>query len=254
MQLIFLGSGSAFTFDTENYNSNMLLTDPSIKSILLIDCGSDVRNSLHKLGYGYSDISDVYISHLHADHAGGVEWLGLANKFNTPGIKPNLFTNHNIAHTLWENTLAGGMSTIEGVKASIENFFSIHEIADNDSFVWENITFKTVQTIHVMNDKQLVPSYGLFFTINQKNIFITTDTQFTPKELNQFYLKADIIFHDCETSIRPSGVHSHFNQLIKLDPTIKAKMWLYHYNPGPLPDAQAEGFLGFVKRGQIFDF
>ena len=30
-------------------------------------------------------------------------------------------------------------------------------------------------------------------------------------------------------------------------------MWLYHYSPGPLPDACAEGFLGFVRRGQSFD-
>jgi hypothetical protein len=31
-------------------------------------------------------------------------------------------------------------------------------------------------------------------------------------------------------------------------------MWLYHYNPGHLPDARADGFRGFVKKGQVFDF
>ncbi|MEM7589467.1 MAG: ribonuclease Z, partial [Myxococcota bacterium] len=28
----------------------------------------------------------------------------------------------------------------------------------------------------------------------------------------------------------------------------------YHYNSGKLPDAKKDGFLGFVKRGQVFDF
>ena len=28
------------------------------------------------MGLGYADIDAVYISHLHADHVGGLEWLG----------------------------------------------------------------------------------------------------------------------------------------------------------------------------------
>jgi len=31
-------------------------------------------------------------------------------------------------------------------------------------------------------------------------------------------------------------------------------MWLYHYNDGELPYAITDGFLGFVKQGQVFDF
>jgi len=69
-----------------------------------------------------------------------------------------------------------------------------------------------------------------------------------------YYQKADIIFHDCETLKKPSGVHAHFNELVNLDKSIKAKMWLYHYNPIALPDAKKNGFRGFVKKGQIFQF
>jgi hypothetical protein len=42
--------------------------------------------------------------------------------------------------------------------------------------------------------------------------------------------------------------------LSALSAEIKRKMWLYHYQPGPLPDAEKDGFRGFVKRGQTFDF
>jgi hypothetical protein len=31
-------------------------------------------------------------------------------------------------------------------------------------------------------------------------------------------------------------------------------MWLYHYNTGDLPDAKNDGFLGYVQKGQIFEF
>ena len=34
----------------------------------------------------------------------------------------------------------------------------------------------------------------------------------------------------------------------------RAKMWLYDYNDGNVPDALKDGFLGFVRCGQSFDF
>ncbi|VEH28122.1 metal-dependent hydrolase of the beta-lactamase superfamily transporter III [Legionella sainthelensi] len=48
-------------------------------------------------------------------------------------------------------------------------------------------------------------------------------------------------------------MHAHFSQLDTLAPEIKAKLWLYHYNDGKLPDAQFHGFLGFVQCGQIIE-
>ncbi|MBA2728166.1 MAG: hypothetical protein H0U49_08350 [Parachlamydiaceae bacterium] len=99
-----------------------------------------------------------------------------------------------------------------------------------------------------------MPSFGLFFKVDDLKIFITTDTQFTPDHLMGYYEEADIIFQDCETSSMFSNVHAHYRDLITLNPDIKHKMWLYHYNPGPLPNAKKDGFQGFVKKGQCFDF
>jgi len=31
-------------------------------------------------------------------------------------------------------------------------------------------------------------------------------------------------------------------------------MWLYHYQDGELPAAVADGFAGFVAKGQVFEF
>lgn len=255
MKLIFVGSGSAFTVDNNNYNSNMLLVDPTNAKKFLIDCGSDARHALHRQGYSFADIDNVYVSHLHADHAGGLEWLGLTRKFAADCDKPSLFANKDIIHDLWQKTLSGGMMTLQGVEAKLTSFFNVHSINDTKNyFTWNDITFNLVRTIHAFNNEKLIPSYGLFFTVANTKVFITTDTQFTPQELDKFYQAADIIFQDCETTRHPSGVHAHFNQLTQLDSALKAKMWLYHYNSGPLPDAVAQGFRGFVSCGQTFNF
>ena len=49
-------------------------------------------------------------------------------------------------------------------------------------------------------------------------------------------------------------MHSHYKNLCTLPMELRRKIWLYHYNPGPLPDALAQGFRGVVVRGQRFDF
>lgn len=254
MKLVFIGSGSAFTVGEKNYHSNMLLIPPESDAKLLIDCGSDARHALHDLGFNHTDITDVYISHLHADHAGGLEWLALSSKFTPHGRKPNLYANKAIIDSLWGSSLSGGLSTLQGEKTGLNSFFELYPIQSNDFFVWHNINFQTVQTLHIMNGYAFMPSFGLLFTINNTRIFITTDTQFVLPQLMAIYAQADIIFQDCETEKKPSGVHAHFNQLMTLDESIKNKMWLYHYQSSCLPDAEKHGFCGFVQRGQTFSF
>jgi len=253
MKLIFIGSGSAFTVGADNYNSNMLLVDETNNQKLLIDCGSDARHALHEAGYSYRDITDVYISHLHADHAGGLEWLALTTKFDPACEKPNLFANRFIIKDLWHNTLSGGMNTLQGIKSQLSLFFNVHPVEENSSFIWNNTRFQIIQTVHVVSGFMLMHSFGLIFEVNNKKIFITTDTQFSPNQLKDFYRSADLIFQDCETTSVPSGVHAHYDQLITLEPSIKEKMWLYHYNPGKLPNAVKDGMCGFVSKKQIFD-
>ena len=254
MKLIFLGSGSAFSPIKENFQSNMLLEAPSGKR-LLIDCGTDARLSLSKFNLTHKHINAVYISHFHADHAGGLEWLGFSTKFESHPQKPKLFTHPSMIKRLWSRVLSGGLQSLKGkTPATFSSFFKIAKLKNKKYFTWTSIRFELVKTIHVYNGKHLLPSFGLFFEIYKTKIFITTDTQFTPQHLMPYYQEADIIFQDCETLKKASKVHAQFKSLTSLPEKIKSKMWLYHYNPGLLPHAKAHGFRGFVKRGQIFHF
>ncbi len=253
MELIFLGSGSAFTVGADNFQSNMLLVS-ELGNKLLIDCGSDIRFSLHAAGFSYFDITDIYISHLHADHVGGLEYIGFSTKFHPKCNKPNLYLSKEIAGDLWEKTLSGGMRSIQGDIADLETFFSVKKIDRNDNFIWEGIKFNLVKVIHVNNGYFVNPSYGLFFEIKGIKVFLTTDTQFCLEQIGGFYEQADVIFQDCETSLIPTSVHATYGQLLTLPERIRNKMWLYSYQLGALPDAETDGFRGFVKRGQTFEF
>lgn len=253
MKLKFLGSGSAFTVGDENYHSNMVIEADSHKK-LLIDCGSDARFSAFEQGFSPKDLSDVYISHLHADHMGGLEWLAFSSKYHPTGnYKHRLHLNHQLVSDLWNKALSASLNPSEDPSIDLSTYFDIDAIT-TDTFQWEGITFHLFPTLHIMVGSWRMPSYGLWFQAHAYTVLITTDAQFDLDGMQELYQKCDIIFQDCETSACKSGVHAHYTELKLLSPAIKSKMWLYHYQPGPLPNAKEDGFRGFVKKGQCFDF
>lgn len=253
LKLTFLGSGSAFTVGEDNYQSNLLIED-SKHRCLLIDCGGDVRHSLHLLGHSYRDIDAVYISHLHTDHIGGLEWLALTRYFDPGMSPPDLFIANSLDGDLWEHALKAGLSTLQSQKASLETYFNVHRVDEEGAFTWGGVNFHLLKMIHVISDHSLMPCFGLFFRVGDTQVLFTADTQYSPKHLHSQLEQADIIFHDCETHLNKSGVHANYSELLQLPEAIRQKMWLYHYNPGALPDAMAAGFLGFVERGSVFYF
>lgn len=251
MVVRFIGVGSAFTL--KNYQSNLVVESKSGKK-MLVDCGSDARFALQELGMTHRDLDSLYISHLHADHVGGLEWLGFATKFDPDCPKPHLYISRYLKNELWSNVLSGGMLSLQGEVADLDTYFEVHSIPKNGNFVWEDVTFQLIQTVHIMDGFSIVPSFGLIFVVNGIKSFLTTDTQFAPEQLKDFYEMADIIFQDCETALFESGVHAHYDKLKTLPDNVKQKMWLYHYQDGDLPDARSDGFRGFVTKGQRFDY
>jgi ribonuclease BN (tRNA processing enzyme) len=255
MKLQFLGSGNAFTL--LNYQSAAMLTHNDKN--FLIDCGSDTRFSADKCGFTFSDIDAVYVSHLHGDHIGGLEWLGFTTYF-TPNVdRPKLFIEKALISDLWLS-LKGGMESLQGKIATLDTYFEVMPIEVNHPFNWNGISFDAVQTLHITNKYKHVPSYGLMWSTEEdKRAYFTTDCQYAPESsMMAFYKEADYIFHDCETAPYESGVHAHYNQLKQLPEEVKNKMHLYHYQDNIIEDfenkskeANCDGFMGFVRKGAI---
>jgi hypothetical protein len=89
-----------------------------------------------------------------------------------------------------------------------------------------------------------------------RKIYFTSDAQFNPNQIKDFYKQADVIIQDCETAPYMSGVHAHYSELSTLDPSYKSKMWLIHRQDNILDNFEANnksaidvGFKGFCQKG-----
>jgi ribonuclease BN (tRNA processing enzyme) len=265
MKIIALGTGSAFCM--KNWQTNFLIERCGRK--MLIDAGSDIRWSLQEQGLSYLDIDAVYVSHAHADHIGGLEYLGFTSFFD-PRWKQareklprmGLFCERGLVRLLWDHSLRGGMEGLEGVDARIDTYFDVIPVDKNKSFSWCDIKFDIVQSVHISAKYCIVDSFGVMFTDpdNDTRVYLTTDVQFAPEtSMKAYYREADLIIHDCETLYK-SGVHAHYDQLSTLPDEIKAKMLLTHYQDNVVADfetwqakARNDGFLGFAEKGVIYD-
>lgn len=263
-EIIFLGSGGGLVSTKENYHSNMIFRRKIINCVneyqnktynLLIDCGSHWQFASEEFGLNIKDVSSIFITHLHADHCGGLEYLGFKTYFGSYPFGQNkirLIGNVEVLEELW-HTVLGGMRSLQGQTNTLETFFDPEYVKPNGSFMWSNIVFNLVQTVHMVDDRRICPSYGLMFKPGEKRVFITGDTQFAPHALFTYYEMADIIFHDCELKKYGGSVHAQYHELCGLPEHIKEKMWLYHYSLDgqELPDkVKEDGFLGFVKKFQ----
>jgi len=247
MKIIPIGVGSAFSM--KNFQTNLIIENNNKN--LLVDAGSDIRFSLKEQGKSYKDIDALYVTHLHADHIGGVEYLAFCSYFDPSKDKIKLYGHKDVLNRAWDTVWSGGLASIQGKCVGLNDYFEVHYLEDNGSFLWEGVHFDIIQTVHIMNAYAIVPSFGLMIhdPFSSKKVYYTSDTQFNPNQIKDFYKQADIIIQDCETSPFMSGVHAHISELKTLDEETRAKMMLIHYQDV----VEVEGFMGFCKQGVPID-
>lgn len=288
MKITAIGTGNAFSH--MNYNQCFLLEEDGRR--MLFDYGYQIPTALYNSNIDVNSIDDVYISHAHADHCGGLEslafmrydWIKRPQHFSERDKPaPRLIANKQLLIDLWDKTLKGGLENMEGFPSELATFFEPVAIEPNKDFIWQGWHCQLIQQIHIMTGSMISNTFGLLMSKpGRKTVYFTADSQHcSPKQMEIFYKKADIIFQDCEclgvdTSkkefIFGSGVHANYAQLagyssansVKLSDDIKYKMYLSHYQDFVITGfdflgnhcnwdklAEDDGFKGFIKVGDF---
>ena len=234
-----LGTGSAFA--KTYWNNNGILSN--VKTHYLIDCGITAPMALHQMKRSFNEFEGVIVTHLHADHVGGLEEYGFQMKFKY-GRKPRLIIASTLPELLWNHTLKGGM-TQDGISRLEDVFEVIRVEPDTDYDLMDQVYVRFIETPHIVGKQ----SYSLLF--NQL-FFYSADMIFQPELLQQLINQGvQAIWHDCQL-IEPGEVHATINQLLSLPIDIQQIISLMHY--GDNRD-QYEGYTGpmsFINQHQVY--
>lgn len=254
MQMQFVGVGNSST--TKDYYQSSFILRHNGKS-MLVDCGTDARFSLEEVGITSAEAGNafdaVYITHVHGDHCGGLEWLAFCTYFNKNKTKlPKLIAHPSVLSDL-EIMLNPSLNSLKGFKADLSTFFDVQPV--DDWFKWNDVEFDLVKGEHVWSNDKYMPMYGLYIVtdkLENNGIFFSGDTKITSTNIDVME-NAVLIFHDCCDREPKSSVHANYDELKQLEPHIRNKMWLYHYWHNPVQIPKNDGFLGWCSKGDIFD-
>lgn len=259
MKITFLGVGSAFA--KKNARSSLLVENG--KTRLMVDCGATAPAAVLDYGLSLKDITHVFITHLHADHIGGLEELSFIVRFNHK-YRPKLVSTPPLLERLWDNSLRGGLEFIEETPnnaepQSLEKYFELFPVSPEK---WisldgnEPLEIQLHPTDHVLG----LETYSVEIRNPEnpeKHILFSGDTRINPPLLKEKVETCKYIFHDCQLfdsgEDNKFGVHASYNDLLKLPENIRNKTWIYHYGDTVLPDACADGFQGFLQHLQSFE-
>lgn len=241
LELQMIGTGSAFA--KTYFNNNALLTDGAFT--LLIDCGVTAPLALHRLGKSFDDVDAVLITHIHADHVGGLEELAFKMKF-TYKRKIKLYIAETLVTVLWEHSLRGGLYQ-EGEITCLEDLFEVCPLAPEQAYdISGHIRVELIPTRHIPGKN----SYSLF--INER-LFYSADMVYDPGLLQQLVERRGcrMIMHDCQLE-GPGEVHTTLDELMRLPEQIRSITYLMHYADNKDDFVGKTGGMAFIEQGRIY--
>ena len=265
LEAFWIGTGSAFAKKHNQTNLLLIKGDTHI----LVDFGMTGPRALKETaGLDPTDIGVLLPTHSHADHVGGVECLGLMNRYvGIPLMKKPKLTviiNELYQEILWDRTLRGGMEWNEETEAThklltFPDFFNVVRpqwLRQQPREVWKinyhGIDMELFRTKHIPDT---APDWqGSFFSIGlfvDNRIFISMDTRFDTELIGLYADRSEIMFHDVQ--FHPEGVHAPLSSLRTLHPIIKSKMYLMHY-PDAFDTQDIYGFAGWTEQGVRYVF
>ena len=216
LEILMLGTGNAFA--KKYFNNNALLYRGDYT--LLIDCGVTAPLSLYKIGLPLDAINAIIITHIHADHTGGLEEFAYRMKFQYLG-KPVLYVPDTLVEMLWDHSLRGGLE--QGNWRSLDAYFEVRRIREGEPVdLHDGLAVEIIRTEHIPGKL----SYSLLFN---NSFFYTSDMKFDPELVTDLVRKRGcVVFHDCQF-VSPGEVHASLEELLTLPEDVQSKIYLMHY-------------------------
>ena len=230
MRATFIGTGSFFT---RLYgHTNALVEAGSTR--LMIDYGFFTPSRLEAYGRSQAEVTHVAISHLHADHTGGLEEFAFVSKF-VQHRRPTLIAPRGLPKLLWKHSLRGGLECVasdtgEAMRCGLDDYFEIVEIGSRWQAVGD-LEMRAFPTDHVPGKK----SWGFVVRdpATDGRMIFGCDTRTRHRELLRDPIEADFasgpIFHDCQfDTAGPATIHIRLSD-IDYPPEVMSRIVLVHY-------------------------
>lgn len=209
---------------------------------LAIDCPHPILHQVHDAGGGDArSIDDWIITHIHADHASGLEslafsrWYGARKKTNVVGVSEvleSLLQIHDVSALSKQTTLAGELDSLRARDVYNSVLLRYDEPVQIGVF-----SIEIAKAIHV------VPTTAIRVTApNGRSFAYSADTVFDD-ELLAWLKSADVFAHDCAGG----PIHASCDDLLSKTPVQeRSKCLLVHrsdLSPGTVYRMREAGFI-----------
>ncbi len=223
LELLPIGIGDAFS--TKHYSTCLALRAGD--RWLLLDCPHPLRKMMREASVAagveldVDAIEAVALSHLHADHASGVEGYGFYSRFVT-GTRARIAAHPSVAQHLWDGHLAGGMGLTRAPDGQLhpsrlEDFFDLVPLDEQRPVRVGPFSIECRRTRHI------VPTTAFRVEAAGRTISFSADTEFDPA-LVEWLAPADLVIHETGP-----GIHTPLEPLAALREPLRRKMRLVHF-------------------------
>jgi glyoxylase-like metal-dependent hydrolase (beta-lactamase superfamily II) len=225
LRFVPLGVGDAFS---ELRYSSCLAVVENDGAFLLIDCPHPILKILREareatgLPLTADRLAGVALTHLHADHASGLEGLAYYLHYAL-GRRLRLAVHPTVRARLWDGHLAAGMEQLlprvgaDFERHAFEDFFDVVPLDEGAAVDVAGFRVECRHTIHH------IPTTALRIAAGGATLGHSADTAFD-EGLIAWLAAADLFVHETN-----HGVHTPYARLAALPAATRAKMRLTHY-------------------------
>jgi ribonuclease BN (tRNA processing enzyme) len=242
MGLAFIPLGVGDAFSSLHYSSSVAVEADG--KWLLVDCPHPIRKILREgsaaagTALDVGSFEGVVITHVHADHASGLEGLGFYSYF-VLRRRARVLAHPRVAAGLWDGSLAGGMSeaaadaSLQSRRMRFADYFDLVPLDEERTARIGPFEIECRRTRHV------VPTTALRIRAGGRSLALSSDTAFDP-QLVEWLTQADLVLHETGR-----GIHTPYEALSALPDEVRTKLRLIHY-PDDL-DPSASGIEALVQ-------